>query len=74
MTDRHAAYIVVLHRDIREDDAEQIIEALKMIKFVASVEPVTASLDQQVAIGRRDLQWVEALGRLARGGPQGSTT
>lgn len=39
MTDRHSGYIVTLDRDIREDDAEAIVRALRMIKGVLSVEP-----------------------------------
>ena len=42
MTDRHAGYIVTLADDIREDDAEAIIQALLMIKGVARVEPIVA--------------------------------
>lgn len=32
MTDRHAGYIVTLAADIREDDAEHIINAIRMVK------------------------------------------
>jgi hypothetical protein len=34
MTDRHAGYVVVLERDIREDDAEVILSAIGMVKGV----------------------------------------
>jgi hypothetical protein len=47
MTDRHAGYVVTLAKDIREDDAEAIITALRMIKGVHSVEPVISD------------QWIE---------------
>lgn len=40
MTDRHAGYIVTLAKDIREDDAQAVITALRMVKGVLSVEPV----------------------------------
>jgi hypothetical protein len=74
MTDRHAAYIVVLDHDIREDDAEEsVLPALRMIKFVASVEPVTADLGQGIAQGRRDAAWRTALARLASQGPEDPT-
>ena len=39
MTDRINAFIVILDRDIREDDAEDTITALKQIKGVLSVKP-----------------------------------
>jgi hypothetical protein len=38
MTDRFYALTVVLEKDIREDDAEQIIDAIKMIKHVLNVK------------------------------------
>ena len=34
MTDRHCGYIITLENDIREDDAEATINALRMIKGV----------------------------------------
>lgn len=40
MTDRHAGYVVTLDRDIREDDAEAVLNAIRMVKGVASVTPV----------------------------------
>ena len=57
MTDRHSAYIVTLERDIREDDAEAVRTALRMITGVLSVEPVVADLGQHIANERakRDL-------------------
>jgi hypothetical protein len=42
MTDRHMGYIVSLGEDVREDDAEAIINALRMVKGVLAVEPVVA--------------------------------
>ncbi|MCY1297955.1 hypothetical protein D9M68_18900 [compost metagenome] len=52
MTDRHAAYIVVLDENIREDDAQAIITALEMVKGVATVQPVVGNSDQQIATAR----------------------
>ena len=67
MTDRHAAYIVILDTDIREED-EGVLAALRMIRGVASVEPVTADpLAGQIAAGRRDREWLDRLGALAAG-------
>lgn len=37
MTDRHVAYTVILDQEIREDDAEAIVTALKMVKGVIRV-------------------------------------
>ena len=44
MTDRHKGYIVTLNNDIREDDAEYIINALRMVSGVLSVEPVVSDV------------------------------
>lgn len=71
MTDRHAAYIVTLSEDIREDDAEEsILVAIRMIKGVASVKPVLSDqVDQQIAAERRDIAWRHALLGLSKTGP-----
>ena len=57
MTDRHAAYIVVLEKDLREDDAQATLRALGMVRGVHSVEPVMSS--PEVYIGTQ-----RALGQL----------
>lgn len=69
MTDRHAAYIVVLREDIREDDAEAVMTALRMVSGVGSVQPVGADYGQVIARERRDRQWAKVLLELARLGP-----
>lgn len=52
MTDRHAGYIVVLEENIREDDAEHVINALRMVRGVQSVEPIVADHATQIALAR----------------------
>ena len=52
MTDRHSGYVVVLKEDIREDDAESILTALRMIKGVVSVEPIIGGYDLIMAQAR----------------------
>lgn len=42
MTDRHIAYTVTLEEPVRSDDAQRIIDAIKMVKGVAEVIPVVA--------------------------------
>jgi hypothetical protein len=42
VTDRHMGYIVILDKDLREDDAEQLITALQMVKGVREVVPYTS--------------------------------
>ncbi len=58
MTDRYNALIVSLNRDIRDDDAEQIIEAIKMIKGVIDVTGNIVDTDSYVA-NRRALNTVK---------------
>jgi len=73
MTDRHAGYIVVLAENIREDDAEEgVLNAIRMLKGVVSVEPVLAGgQGQSVLALRHDRQWRDALLGLVRNGPGG---
>lgn len=50
MTDRHSAYIVILEQDIREDDAQATINAIKQIRGVLGVEPHIANpFEEQIA-------------------------
>lgn len=52
MTERHTGYVVTLSDDFREDDAEAIISALKMIKGVLAVDPVPSDLVFHMAYTR----------------------
>jgi hypothetical protein len=61
VTDRHSGYVVTLAEDIREDDAEAVINALRMVRGVISVEPVIADIQSVIAESRRDVEWREAL-------------
>lgn len=70
MTDRHAGYLVTLDRNVREDDAADIVKALEMVKGVISVKPVVAGDPAQSAERERcDRQWRDALWQLAHDGP-----
>jgi cell division protein FtsX len=69
MTDRHSGFLVTLHRDIRDDDAAEVMELLRLIRGVADVRPVPA--DHSMALLteiRRDLAWRKALHQLANEG------
>lgn len=61
MTDRHVAYTVVLEREVREDDAQRIIEAIGMVKGVREVVPVVADPGTYFAVA--SVRW-EILGEL----------
>ncbi len=45
MTDRYYALTVILEKDMREDDAERMIEAIQMIKGVQNVQPLISNPD-----------------------------
>lgn len=57
MTDRHSGYVVILDRDLHEDDAEQIRQALELTKGVVSVTPVLADLHVHIAQDREGARW-----------------
>jgi hypothetical protein len=49
MTDRYNAIVVVLENDIRDDDAEPILDAIRMIKGVIRVTPNVSDIDNHIA-------------------------
>jgi hypothetical protein len=49
MTDRISGFIVTLDQDIREDDVESIISAIRHIRHVAHVEPKIATYEDVLA-------------------------
>ena len=61
MTDRYYALTVVLDHDIRDDDAEPLIAAIKMIKGVAQVTPHVANLEIHFAQTRARQELVDKL-------------
>lgn len=40
MTTRHSGYLVVLAEDLREDDAQPLLDAIRLLRGVASVQPI----------------------------------
>ena len=52
MTDRIHALTVVLDRDIRDDDLEPIITAIRMIRHVADVQLHVADMGTHTAMVR----------------------
>lgn len=66
MADRHAAYIVTLSEDHHADDSQAVMDAIRMIRGVADVQPVTASVEIRVASARANEQWVARLLDLIR--------
>jgi hypothetical protein len=60
MTDRYAALVVTLSGDIREDDAQSLIAAIRMMRLVAGVEPVRTETTQRMVESMRVRQMVAA--------------
>jgi hypothetical protein len=45
MTDRLKGFVVTLTHDIREDDAEAIVNAIRMVRGVLDVQPVVSTYE-----------------------------
>jgi copper chaperone CopZ len=52
MADMYNAMVVVLEKDVRDDCADPIINAIRMIKGVQSVEPHVSEIDEFVVKSR----------------------
>jgi len=61
MTDRYFALTVSLDENIRGDDAESIINAIRMIKGVLAVEPLVANPETWAAYQRAKSELAEKL-------------
>lgn len=70
MTDRHTGYVVVLDADMREDGAQDLISAIRMVKGVQQVTPIVSEPGAAaLATLRRDNEWREALFAFVQQGP-----
>lgn len=61
MTDRYSGFVVTLSRDIREDDAEATIAAIRQIKGVVDVKPVISDASSMIESQRMRLELVQIL-------------
>ena len=52
MTDRINAFVVILEHDLRDDDAQAIINAIRQLKGVLDVQPHVAGFDAAIAEAR----------------------
>jgi hypothetical protein len=64
MTDRYNALTVVLERDIRDDDAEQILAAIRCLRGVLSVTGNVVDIADHVARERAVSEIGEKLWRV----------
>ena len=65
MTDRYKGFLVTLEKEISENNAENIINALRMVKGVHSVKPYITGIEDYMAyekakseIGSKVLEFV----------------
>lgn len=61
MTDRYNAVVVTFEKDIRDDDAETIINAIRMIKGVLDVNPNVSDVNMHVAQTRAKIEIINKL-------------
>lgn len=66
MTDRTNSLIVVLEQDLHTDDAESIINALKMVKGVLSVEANISNITDHIAKTRAKYELLDKLSNIIK--------
>ncbi len=65
----HAGYVVTLAADVPAEDAEAIVNALRMVKGVAGVDPIVGGdAAGHIAQMRAHQQWRDALVNLIHDG------
>ena len=69
MTDRLRGFTVVLESDIREDDAEPILQAIAQLRGVVAVEPVVAGPDDRFAELRVKRELAKVINNVLRSNP-----
>lgn len=67
MTDRINAFTVVLDHDIRDDDVEPLLTAIRMLRGVLSVTPHVADHTAHVVRERVNHEWINKLYNLIDG-------
>ena len=61
MTDRYNALTVILEKDIREDDAEALLNAIRQLRGVLSVTGNVANLDNHIIEKRVKIELIKKL-------------
>lgn len=52
MTDRVSGLYVILEQDIREDDVEELVQAIRLLRGVLTVETHVADFEEAIAQAR----------------------
>lgn len=66
MTDRVGGFLVTLEKDMREDDALELVSAIAQFRGVLSVDRVLVDTTQQIATNRAVQELVEAITEMLR--------
>ena len=61
MIDRYKGFLVHLDYDLRADDCQDIITALKNIKHIANVEPLTTNINDHIHYLRGKREVIEMI-------------
>lgn len=61
MTDRFNAFVVTLDRDMREDDAQVLIQAIRQLRGVLTVVPHLSDISDVIATQRAQTRLREKL-------------
>lgn len=64
MTDRYSAIVVVLDKDLQEDDAERLMQSIRLLDGVVGVGGHVGDIDRQVAATRSKAEISENLDQL----------
>ena len=67
MTDRLKGFVVVLNADIREDDAQPILDAIRQLRGVLTVQPIVAGIDDFIAEERAKQKFLDKFMEVMRG-------
>lgn len=67
MTDRINAITVVLEHDIRDDDAEPLLQAIRQLRGVLTVTPHVANLEGHLATERAKCELMDKLWSVLNG-------
>lgn len=48
MSDRHAGFVVTLDQDLKDEDAEEIANAIRCLQHVVTVRPVVSNIEMHL--------------------------
>lgn len=64
MVDYYKGFLVTLEKDMIDDKAQSVIEALKMIKYVHNVRPYVSTLEDEMVAHRTKLNTIKQINEM----------